>query len=178
MTRFCDLFSQSMTAVLAAIVACSLFPAAVARPAPARLSAGSLAPQFSRIDLDGRQFDLKAYRGKVVLIDFWASWCPPCMTEIPHLIDLQRRYGPKGFQVVAISMDDSVAPVKALTHRFVFNYPVLLGDAKFGNLYGGILGLPVQFLIGPNGKIVRIWSGDLNPAILEKAIKSAVLLQN
>ena len=175
MPKIRDLLSRGRPALLAAIVACCLFPAATARPAPVKLSPGSLAPQFSRVDLDGSQVDLRTYRGKVVLIDFWASWCPPCMTEIPHLIDLQKRYGSKGFQVVAISMDDSVAPVKALAPRFAFNYPVLLGDAKFGNLYGGILGLPVQLLIGPDGKIVRIWTGDLNPAILEKAIKSAVL---
>jgi thiol-disulfide isomerase/thioredoxin len=143
-------------------------------PAPAKLSPGSIAPQFSRLDLAGKPVDLQALRGKVVLIDFWASWCAPCIIEIPHLIDFQKRYAPRGFEVIGVSLDDSAAPVKTVTRRFAFNYPVLIGDAKFGNLYGGILGLPVQFLVGRDGKILHIWTGEVAPAALEKALQSAL----
>ena len=76
---------------------------ALAAPAPVKLKVGDPAPLFARADLQGHAFDLKAQRGKIVLIDFWASWCAPCMIEIPHLGGLQDRYGKNGFQVVGIS---------------------------------------------------------------------------
>jgi thiol-disulfide isomerase/thioredoxin len=135
---------------------------------------GATAPEFARPDIQGKPFDLKALRGRFVLLDFWASWCAPCVVEIPHLIDLQQRYGLRGLQVVGISLDESITPVKAVARRFAFNYPVLLGDAKLGENYGGILGLPVQFLVGPDGKILRIWKGELSPAVLEKTLKAAL----
>jgi thiol-disulfide isomerase/thioredoxin len=72
---------------------------------PVKLKVGDLAPQFSRTDLQGRPFDLR--RGKIILVDFWASWCPPCIIAIPHLGQLQKKYGARGFQVVGVSMDDS-----------------------------------------------------------------------
>jgi thiol-disulfide isomerase/thioredoxin len=166
---------RNMLPVVLAVVQSLCLPLrAVVTPAPAKLSPGSIAPQFSRLDLAGKRVDLHALRGKVVLIDFWASWCAPCIVEIPHLIDFEKRYSPRGFEVVGVSLDDSAAPVKTVTRRFAFNYPVLIGDAKFGNLYGGILGLPVQFLVGRDGKILHIWTGEVTPAILEKALQSAL----
>ena len=80
---------------------------------PIKMKPGDVAPQFVRGDLQGHPFDLKAQRGKIVLIDFWASWCPPCLIEIPHLGQLQKQYGARGFQVVGVSMDDSVAVTRA-----------------------------------------------------------------
>ena len=144
---------------------------------PKPLTAGLPAPLFMRADLTGRPVDLKAYRGKVVLLDFWASWCAPCIVEIPHLIALQKTYGPRGLQVIGVSMDDSPDPVKTVMKRYAFDYPVLLGNAKFGDLYGGIYGLPVRFLVGPNGKILQLWKGELDPHVLDRAVRSALKLQ-
>src|ERR1700679_1654512 len=94
------------------IVQCLCLPLDAAQvAAPAKLSPGSIAPQFSRLDLAGKRVDVDALRGKVVLIDFWASWCAPCIIEIPHLIDYEKRYAPRGFAVIGISLDDSAAPV-------------------------------------------------------------------
>lgn len=149
----------------------ALLPAAAA---PVKLKVGDQAPQFSRIDLQGHLFDLKAQRGKIVLIDFWASWCPPCIIAIPHLGGLQKRYGRQGFRVVGISMDDSPQTTKETMGKIPFNYPVVQGDAKFGNLYGGVLGLPLQFLIGTDGKILAIWSGEVPLASLDKEIAAAL----
>ena len=142
--------------------------------APVKLKVGEPAPQFIRGDLQGRSFDLKAQRGKVVLIDFWASWCAPCIVAIPHLVQLQEKYGARGFQVVGVSMDDSADTVKETMQKIRFNYPVVMGDAKLGNLYGGVLGLPLQFLVGADGKILAIRSGAFAPTALDNKIAAAL----
>lgn len=141
---------------------------------PVKLKPGDVAPQFSRGDLQGHPFDLKAQRGKVVLIDFWASWCAPCIVAIPHLSQLQKKYGARGFQVVGISMDDSANTTKETMQKIRFDYPVVMGDAELGNLYGGVLGLPEQFLIGADGKILAIRSGAFAPEALDKEIAAAL----
>ncbi|MEO8301545.1 MAG: TlpA disulfide reductase family protein [Rhizomicrobium sp.] len=141
---------------------------------PIKLKLGDMAPQFVRGDLQGNSFDLKAQRGRIVLIDFWASWCPPCILAIPHLSQLQKKYGARGFQVVGVSMDDSANTTKETMQKIRFNYPVVPGDAKLGNLYGGVLGLPLQFLIGADGKILAIRSGAFPPTALDNEIAAAL----
>jgi thiol-disulfide isomerase/thioredoxin len=141
---------------------------------PVKLKVGDAAPQFVRTDLQGKSFDLRAQRGKIVLVDFWASWCPPCIIAIPHLGELQKKYGAKGFQVVGVSMDDSADTTKETMRNIPFHYPVVMGDAKLGTLYGGVLGLPVQFLVGADGKIRAIRSGDFPPDALDKEIAAAL----
>ncbi len=167
--------SRLFAAIMASLLA---LPPAMAATAPAKaptkLKVGDVAPQFSRRDLQGQIFDLKAQRGKLVLIDFWASWCPPCIIAIPHLGKLQKQYGGRGFQVVGISMDDSVDTTRETMQDIAFQYPVVLGDARFGNLYGGVLGLPLQMLVGADGRILAIWSGELSPTILDKAVAAAI----
>jgi len=139
---------------------------------PVKMKVGDAAPQFVRGDLQGHPFDLR--RGKVVLIDFWASWCAPCILAIPHLSQLQEKYGARGFQVVGVSMDDSASTTKETMQKIRFNYPVILGDAKLGNMYGGVLGLPLQFLLGADGKILAIRSGEFPPTALDKEIAAAL----
>ena len=139
---------------------------------PVKMKVGDAAPQFVRGDLQGHPFDLR--RGKVVLIDFWASWCAPCILAIPHLSQLQEKYGARGFQVVGVSMDDSADTTKETMRKIRFNYPVILGDAKLGNLYGGVLGLPLQFLVGADGKILAIRSGEFPLTALDKEIAAAL----
>jgi thiol-disulfide isomerase/thioredoxin len=141
---------------------------------PIKLKLGDVAPRFVRGDLQGYPFDLKAQRGKIVLVDFWASWCPPCIIAIPHLSQLQKKYGARGFQVVGVSMDDSADTTKETMQKNLFNYPVVPGDAKLGNLYGGVLGLPLQFLVGADGKILAIRSGAFAPTALDKEIAAAL----
>ena len=141
---------------------------------PVKLKPGDVAPQFTRSDLQGHPFDLKAQRGKIVLIDFWASWCAPCILAIPHLSQLQEKYGARGFQVVGVSMDDSANTTKETMQKIRFNYPVVLGDAKLGNLFGGVLGLPLQFLVGADGKILAVRSGEFPPTALDKEIAAAL----
>jgi cytochrome c biogenesis protein CcmG/thiol:disulfide interchange protein DsbE len=141
---------------------------------PRKLTPGMAAPSFTRTGLDGRPVDLATFMGKVVLIDFWASWCAPCVIAIPHFRDWQARWGGRGFQVIGISMDDSMADAKDAVARLKVNYPVVMGDAKLGTQYGGILGLPVEMLVGRNGRIMSIWQGETPPATIEKAVLAAL----
>jgi cytochrome c biogenesis protein CcmG/thiol:disulfide interchange protein DsbE len=131
-----------------------------------------LAPDFALPQPDGPDLRLSSYRGKVVLLDFWATWCDPCREEIPHLVELQQRYGDRGLQIIGISMDDSIDPVRPFYQRFHMNYPVVMGTAKTGELYGGVLGLPITFLIDRDGRICAKHIGATDAAIFEKEIKS------
>lgn len=128
------------------------------------------APQFARNDLQHRTIDLRAYRGKVVLLTFWATWCAPCQMEIPRFVDWQRTLGPRGFEVIAVSMDDDAGPVTQLMKRRNVNYPVVMGDAKLARLYGGILGLPVNFLIDRRGTVQAVMQGESNLASMHGRI--------
>ncbi len=139
-------------------------------PAGTGTSEHSLAPDFSLPILTGQKLDLSSYRGKVVLLDFWATWCDPCREEIPHFVELQKKYGDQGLQIIGVSMDDGPEPVRDFYQRFKMNYPVVMGNAKTGELYGGVLGLPIAFLIGRNGRISARHIGITDISVFEKEI--------
>jgi len=141
-----------------------------------RLSTGhhSSAPEFSLPDINGQKLDLASFRGRIVLLDFWATWCAPCRTEIPHFVDLQNKYGPQGLQIIGISLDDSAKPVQKFYAEQKMNYPVAVGDDKLAEAYGGVLGLPVAFLIDRDGRIIAKHTGETEAAIFEKEVSEAV----
>lgn len=120
------------------------------------------APDFTRTSLNHQPLNLRAYRGKVVLLNFWATWCAPCQLEIPKFVAWQNQDGRNGLQVIGISMDDDPGLVRSLNQRLHINYPVALGDAKLGDLYGRVLGLPVTFLIDRHGTIRAEFQGETN----------------
>jgi thiol-disulfide isomerase/thioredoxin len=122
------------------------------------------APEIRLRNLNGKEVSLADYKGKVVLLNFWATWCDPCRVEIPWLIDLQAKYASRGFTVVGVAMDEEGKSVVAPfieKERFDVNgkqlpmdYPILLGDDEASEKFGGILGYPTSFLISRDGKIV------------------------
>ena len=129
------------------------------------------APAFSLTELSGRRLNLADYKGKVVLLDFWATWCGPCRIEIPGLVKLQNRYRDQGLAVIGISMDDGPEPVREFYREYSMNYPVVMGDSKIGELFGGIFGLPTTFLIGRDGRIYAKHVGAAHISVFEEEIQ-------
>ena len=135
-------------------------------------SAQHIAPDFTLPQLSGQQLTLSDYRGKVVLLDFWATWCEPCRVETPFLVDLQNKYRDQGLQIIGVSMDDTRDPVPGFYQQFKMNYPVVMGNAKTGEEYGGVLGLPIAFLIDREGRIQKKHMGATDASVFEKEVSA------
>ncbi len=116
------------------------------------------APDFTLVTLKGDTISLSDYKGKVVIIDFWATWCGPCVREIPHYIELQKEYGDSGLVVIGIALD---APerVEKFAEARKLNYPVAIGDKELANRYGGIKFIPTTFVIDQEGRIYKKYVG-------------------
>jgi peroxiredoxin len=145
--------------------------------ATAATKIGDMAPDFTRADLAGRQVRLSDYRGKLVLLNFWATWCGPCRKEMPLFSEWQRDYGAQGLQVVGVSMDDDVASVRQLLAQRPVLYPIVMGDAELGERYGGVLGLPLSFLIDAEGRIAARFQGETDLASMEARMKELLRRQ-
>jgi thiol-disulfide isomerase/thioredoxin len=112
------------------------------------------APDFTAPQLDGSSFQLSAHRGSVLVLNFWATWCPPCREEIPDLIALQRDLGDRGLLVVGISLDEEGPTVVApFAQNFKINYPVVLGNEAIADAYGGVFALPTTVVVDRLGRI-------------------------
>jgi len=122
-------------------------------------------------DLDGKTVSLSDFKGKVVVLDFWATWCPPCRMEIPHFIALQKQYASQGMSVVGISLDESPDAVVAFAKKEGINYPIVMGDEKVVADYGNIEAIPTTFIIDQNGKIVNKYVGYTEPDVIENDVK-------
>lgn len=118
------------------------------------------APDFTLKDADGKSVKLSDYRGKVVLLNFWATWCGPCQLEIPWFIDFEQQYQSQGLEIIGVSMDDEGWPViKPFVASHKMNYRVLLGNDSVTQLYGGIDSLPTTFLIDRQGRVAKVHVG-------------------
>jgi cytochrome c biogenesis protein CcmG, thiol:disulfide interchange protein DsbE len=155
-----------------AILAGLLLAACSAAGAQTVSLVGKKAPEFTRKDFSGARIDLAGFRGKVVLLDFWATWCASCQVEMPTFVQWQRQYGPRGLQVIGISMDDDPALARRLSAKLQLNYPVAMGDEKFGQLYGGVLGLPLTYLIDKHGIVRAKFQGETDLKTIEKQLKT------
>jgi thiol-disulfide isomerase/thioredoxin len=130
------------------------------------------APAFKAKDLDGKDLSLDAYKGKVVLLNFWATWCGPCRAEIPDLIDLQNKYKDK-LQIIGMAVDvDDENDLRDVVKTERINYPVALTTGELRMAYGGITALPTVFVIDPEGRVVQKHVGLFNPALYETEVRA------
>ena len=137
-------------------------------------SSEAMAPDFVLTDTKGNQIKLSDYRGKVVILDFWATWCPPCRRGIPDLIDLQKTYKNK-LAVIGISLDtDSKKDVVPFIKEYGINYKVAYGDNNVVQKYGNIQSIPTTFIIDQNGKIVNSYIGLQRKETFENQIKALI----
>ncbi len=134
---------------------------------------GAFAPDAQIEDLHGNMVKLSNYRGSVVMINFWATWCGPCKAEIPDFIDLQDKYGDDGLEIVGISLDKpgKENAVRAFVKAKGINYDVLFGDGAVTDAYGGVRSIPTTFLIDREGQIKAKHVGLRSKDVLESAIK-------
>ncbi len=126
---------------------------------------------FTFKDLDGKDVALSSYKGKVVLLNFWATWCGPCKAEIPGFVELQQQYGDK-LAIVGFSVDDTAEQARAFAGQYKINYPILLGEGReeLQDAYGPIWGIPASFLISKDGLVCRKHLGIAPKSVFEKEI--------
>ena len=129
---------------------------------------------FTLKNAEGHEVALAAFKGKVLLLDFWATWCGPCKVEIPHFVEFQERYGKDGLQIVGISTDDTPEKLIPFIATMKMNYPVLqgLGRDDVMDAYGPMIGIPVSVLISRDGKICATHTGLTGKDVFEREIKA------
>jgi peroxiredoxin len=133
---------------------------------------GTAAPAFALPDLEGNTVRNTDFQGKVVLLNFWATWCPPCRDEVPDFVRLQSKYRDQGLAIVGLSLDQGGArDVRPFVDEYDVNYTMLLAGEKTADEYGGILGVPTTFVLDRNGTIVKRFVGRVSSEAFEEAIR-------
>ena len=129
-------------------------------------------PPFLVTDVDGKSVSTVQLRGKIIIVNFWATWCPPCRAEIPELIALQNKYKDQ-LEIIGVSMDDDASPaqVKAFAAKAGINYPIVMG-AEIAKEYGGVPALPTSFVVNKDGGIVQKHVGMLQPEEIETEVRA------
>ncbi len=137
---------------------------------------GNMAPDFELKVLEGpgKTLQLSSLRGKAVLVNLWATYCEPCKVEMPWLVELQKKYGPQGFQILGVAQDDADdKTILDFVHKMGLNYPILQGSNKINDLYPSE-GLPLSVYIDRSGKVVYRAVGLVSESVMEDAIKKAL----
>src|SRR5580658_7388716 len=139
-------------------------------------------PEVTFKDLQGLDVSLASLKGKVVVVNFWATWCEPCQVEIPWMIGFQKKYADRGFTLLGVAMDEegksAVEPFVQKTqfdvdgHPTTMNYPIVLGDDDLAGKFGGLLGLPTTYVITRDGKVAKRYIGLATESDLDKLIQS------
>lgn len=136
---------------------------------------GSMAPAYALPDLDGKIVKNSDFLGKVVILDFWATWCPPCIKEVPEFVRLQSKYKDQGLEIVGLSLDEKGAEdVRPFVEQHQVNYTMLIANDGTANAYGGITGIPTTFIVDKSGKIVKRFMGYTDPEVFEEAIRPLI----
>ncbi len=132
----------------------------------------TIAPDFALTSTDGREIKLSDFRGKVVVLDFWATWCPPCKAEIPDFIKLYSQYKNDGFQMLGVSLDQGgLHDVVPFIKSHGINYPIVLGTDEVVSAYGGIRGIPTTFVIDKKGYVRGAFEGYRQASVFENLVK-------
>lgn len=147
---------------------------------PAAISESPAAPDFNLPSVDGTEIKLSDYKGKVVILDFWATWCPPCRRGIPDLISIKKEYESKGIEIIGISLDKitrgTEGQIVPFMKEYGINYPVVHGNYEVAEKFGGIRSIPTSFVIDTNGKIISRYVGLVPKGNyirdIEKALKN------
>jgi cytochrome c biogenesis protein CcmG/thiol:disulfide interchange protein DsbE len=134
---------------------------------------GKVAPDFELPSLDGQQVSLSEFRGKVVILDFWATWCNPCRLELPHFVALHQEFGKDALQIIGVSLDRvGSKEVEAFVREWKIPYIVVMGNREVVRNYGGIRGIPTTFVIDKNGNIYRKYVGYRDKEVFERDIRA------
>ena len=134
------------------------------------IEVGKKAVEFTLNDINGNKVSLSNYSGKVVILDFFADWCPPCRQEVPDFIELEKQYGGQGFSMIGIALVDRNA-AKTFSDKMGINYPILIDDENVSAAYGPIRSIPTTFVIDKEGKIAKVYIGYRPKDVFEKDIK-------
>jgi peroxiredoxin len=167
----CGLVRGAGIVLLAALIACA--PAGSGRGMAEQ--APKPAPEFALQALDGKTVRLSDSAGRVRLVDFWATWCPPCREAIPDLNEMHANYEKDGLTILGISMDDE--PTKVLppfVEKYKIQYPMLVGNDDVAEKFGGVLGLPTTLLIDRNGNVTDTWIGGTPKNVIEKRVRAVL----
>ncbi len=139
------------------------------------LQAATKMPSFTLEDVvTGKTVKSSSFDGKSLLVVFFATWCPPCVQEIPNLIQLQNDYNGNGFSVVAISVDQEIGVVQKMVNRKEINYPVMMADKAVTRDFGGVYGIPTSFLVSSKGTVVKRYSGYVPHSVLVKDLEQII----
>ena len=150
----------------------AIAPAPQAGPSGPRFKPANL--HFTLDDMNGQRVALSSFKGKVLVLDFWATWCVPCKTEIPAFEDLQKKYGPSGLQILGVSIDDTPAQLLPYAHDMKMNYPVLVGKDHddVQDAYGPLVAIPVSVVIARDGNVCVAHAGYTPKSEFEREIKA------
>ncbi|KPJ60120.1 MAG: hypothetical protein AMJ46_08200 [Latescibacteria bacterium DG_63] len=132
---------------------------------------GNVAPDFALRSLDGQEVRLSEHRGKIVILDFWATWCKPCLLELPHFIELYKEFGGEDFEIIGVSLDRTGSrELAAFVKQWRIPYIIVMGNAEVVQSYGGIRGIPTTFVIDRQGNIFRKYVGYRKKEVFQRDI--------
>ena len=131
---------------------------------------GKKAPTWELVGLDGKSVSSSKYEGKIVILNFWATWCPPCRAEIPDFMSLHEAYKDRNVVFIGVSLDTGLGPVKRYVRTQKLNYPVVMGNSQMVSDYGNFSGIPQTFVIDTEGRIHKQFQGVVQKKVIEQVI--------
>ncbi len=147
-------------------------PVSTPKEEPTKSSEMKIAPDFSLKSLNGKIISLSDLKGKVIILDFWATRCPPCREEIPHFVNLYEKYRDEGFQILGVVLDENKDVVEDFAKNYNINYPLLIPDEKILKGYGPIIYIPTTFVISSDGYIYKKYIGYNPESVFENDINN------